>query len=100
MSGFDYDLLVIGAGSGGVRASRMAAQAARVAVVEAGPLGGTCVNVGCVPKKLFVYGSHFPEAFEDAKGYGFEVASPRFLGRASGQNREVSVSMAFTLGAC
>ncbi|MGD1989200.1 MAG: FAD-dependent oxidoreductase, partial [Pseudomonadales bacterium] len=79
MSGFDYDLLVIGAGSGGVRASRMAAQSgARVAVVEAGPLGGTCVNVGCVPKKLFVYGSHFPEAFEDAKGYGFEVASPRF----------------------
>ena len=79
MSGFDFDLLVIGAGSGGVRASRMAAQSgARVAVVEAGPLGGTCVNVGCVPKKLFVYGSHFPEAFEDAKGYGFEVAPPRF----------------------
>ena len=53
MSGFDYDLLVIGAGSGGVRASRMAAQSgARVAVVEAGPLGGTCVNVGCVPKSF------------------------------------------------
>ena len=88
MSGFDYDLLVIGAGSGGVRASRMAAQSgARVAVVEAGPLGGTCVNVGCVPKKLFVYGSHFPEAFEDAKGYGFEVASPRFSWDALRDNK-------------
>jgi glutathione reductase (NADPH) len=79
MTAFDYDLLVIGAGSGGVRASRMAAQSgARVAVVEAGPLGGTCVNVGCVPKKLFVYGSHFPEAFEDAQGYGFTVSPPSF----------------------
>ena len=77
MSGFDYDLLVIGAGSGGVRASRMAAQSgAGVAVVEAGPLEGTCVSVAACLKKLFVYGSHFPEAFEDAKGYGFEVAIP------------------------
>jgi glutathione reductase (NADPH) len=56
---YDYDLFVIGAGSGGVRASRMAAaQGARVAVAESTYLGGTCVNVGCVPKKLFVYGSH------------------------------------------
>ena len=70
---YDYDLYVIGAGSGGVRASRMAAQfGARVAVAESTFLGGTCVNVGCVPKKLFVYGSHFHEEFQDAKFYGWE----------------------------
>ena len=72
---FDYDLVVIGAGSGGVRLARMAAgTGARVAIVERSDLGGTCVNVGCVPKKLFVYGSHVNEAIEDAAGYGFEVA--------------------------
>ena len=70
---YDYDLFVIGAGSGGVRASRMASQfGARVAVAESTFLGGTCVNVGCVPKKLFVYGSHFHEEFQDAKFYGWE----------------------------
>ena len=59
---FDFDLLVIGAGSGGVRAARMAAaKGKKVAIVEAADLGGTCVNVGCVPKKLFVYASQFPE---------------------------------------
>ena len=69
---FDYDLYVLGAGSGGVRASRMSAAAgAKVAVAESTYLGGTCVNVGCVPKKLFVYGSHFSEDFEDAAGYGW-----------------------------
>ena len=66
---FDYDLVVIGAGSGGVRAARMsAARGARVAIIESRYLGGTCVNVGCVPKKLFVYASEYPQAFEDAKG--------------------------------
>jgi glutathione reductase (NADPH) len=71
---YDYDLFVLGAGSGGVRASRMAAQyGARVAVAEHTYLGGTCVNVGCVPKKLFVYGSHFAEDFEDAAAYGWDV---------------------------
>ncbi|WP_295718292.1 glutathione-disulfide reductase [uncultured Halovibrio sp.] len=71
----DYDLVVIGAGSGGVRLARMASQAgARVAVVESADLGGTCVNVGCVPKKLFVYGAHVREDIEDARGYGFDVA--------------------------
>ncbi len=76
---YDYDLFVIGAGSGGVRASRMAAKyGARVAVAENRYLGGTCVNVGCVPKKLFVYGSHFGEDFEDARGYGWSGASPQF----------------------
>ena len=66
MARYDYDLFTIGAGSGGVRASRMsAAFGARVAVAEARDLGGTCVNLGCVPKKLFVYASHFREEFED-----------------------------------
>ena len=79
MASWDYDLFVIGAGSGGVRASRMAARhGARVAVVEGRYLGGTCVNVGCVPKKLFVYGSHFAEDFEDAAGYGWKVGASTF----------------------
>ena len=70
----DYDLIVIGAGSGGVRLARMSAQrGARVAVIEARYLGGTCVNVGCVPKKLFVYGAHVREELEDAAGYGWQV---------------------------
>ncbi|MGM0450390.1 MAG: glutathione-disulfide reductase [Pseudomonadota bacterium] len=73
-NGPDYDLVVIGAGSGGVRLARMASQAgARVAVVERADLGGTCVNVGCVPKKLFVYGAHVREDIEDSRGYGFDV---------------------------
>lgn len=71
---FDYDLFVIGAGSGGVRCARMSAGfGARVAVCEDRYMGGTCVNVGCVPKKLFVYGSHFSEDFRDAKSYGWDV---------------------------
>ncbi len=79
MSQYDYDLFVIGAGSGGVRASRMASQlGAKVAVAEDKYLGGTCVNVGCVPKKLFVYGSHFSEDFEAAKGYGWRVEPAQF----------------------
>ncbi len=73
---FDYDLLVIGAGSGGVRAARMSAQmGAKVAVIESRYLGGTCVNVGCVPKKLFVYASEYSQSFEDAKGFGYTVDS-------------------------
>jgi glutathione reductase (NADPH) len=76
---YDYDLFVLGAGSGGVRASRMSAQyGARVAVAEDRYLGGTCVNVGCVPKKLFVYGSHFAEDFEDAAAYGWNLDRPSF----------------------
>lgn len=70
----EFDLIVIGAGSGGVRLARMSAQrGARVAVVESRYLGGTCVNVGCVPKKLFVYGAHVHEDLEDAAGYGWQV---------------------------
>lgn len=71
---YEYDLIVIGAGSGGVRLARMSAQrGARVAIVESRYLGGTCVNVGCVPKKLFVYGSHVREDVEDAAGYGWSI---------------------------
>lgn len=71
---FQYDLIVIGAGSGGVRLARTAAaRGARVAIVESRYLGGTCVNVGCVPKKLFVYASHVLEETEDAAGYGFSI---------------------------
>lgn len=70
----DYDLIIIGAGSGGVRLARQSAQrGARVAVVEARYLGGTCVNVGCVPKKLFVYGAQVSDELEDAAGYGWQV---------------------------
>jgi len=76
---YDYDLVVIGAGSGGTRASRLSAgYGARVAVVEEGRLGGTCVNVGCIPKKLFVYAAHYGEDFADAAAYGWDVAAPRF----------------------
>jgi glutathione reductase (NADPH) len=68
---YDYDLFVIGAGSGGVRASRIAAShGARVAVAEEFRVGGTCVIRGCVPKKLLVYGSHFAEELQDAANYG------------------------------
>ncbi|MEZ4338344.1 MAG: glutathione-disulfide reductase [Sandaracinaceae bacterium] len=77
---YDYDLFTIGAGSGGVRASRVAASlGARVAVAEAGRLGGTCVNVGCVPKKLMVYAAEYAQAFEDAAGFGWSLpGAPRF----------------------
>ena len=76
---FDYDLFVIGAGSGGTRAARMsAALGARVAIAEERHLGGTCVNVGCIPKKLFVYGSHFAEDFEDGAAYGWSTSGERF----------------------
>ncbi len=76
---YDYDLFVIGAGSGGVRAARMsAAYGATVAVAEDTYLGGTCVNVGCVPKKLFVYGSHYHEDFADAQAFGWNVSAKSF----------------------
>ncbi|MFZ9364199.1 MAG: FAD-dependent oxidoreductase, partial [Arenimonas sp.] len=71
---YDYDLFVIGAGSGGVRASRFAAAlGARVAVAEEGRLGGTCVNVGCIPKKLLSYAAHYAEDFEHARGFGWDI---------------------------
>ncbi|TFZ03616.1 glutathione-disulfide reductase [Ramlibacter humi] len=74
----EFDLFVIGGGSGGVRAARMAAQrGARVALAEAAALGGTCVNVGCIPKKLYAYASHYAADFEDAAGFGWDVGEPR-----------------------
>ncbi len=76
---FDYDLFVIGAGSGGVRAARMSAgYGARVAVAEEFRVGGTCVIRGCVPKKLFVYASHYAELFEEAAGFGWRVGAAEF----------------------
>lgn len=74
MANYDYDLFVIGAGSGGVRAARTAAATGvRVAVAEDRYLGGTCVNVGCVPKKLYSYAAHFHDAFEDSSGFGWTI---------------------------
>ena len=76
---YDFDLFVIGAGSGGVRAARFAASfGAKVAVAESRYLGGTCVNVGCVPKKLLVYGAHFSEAFDQAEGFGWQLGEANF----------------------
>ncbi|MCK5168021.1 MAG: FAD-dependent oxidoreductase, partial [Rhodospirillaceae bacterium] len=78
MSKFDYDLITIGAGSGGVRASRLSSGfGASVGIVENSRVGGTCVMRGCVPKKLLVYGSHFAHDFEDAKGFGWQVDEPK-----------------------
>jgi len=93
MSDFDYDLVVIGAGSGGVRASRMAAAfGARVAVIEERYLGGTCVNVGCVPKKLFVYGSHFSDEFRQAAGYGWKLGDPSFEWSGMLDNKDAEIA--------
>ncbi|PKO66761.1 MAG: glutathione-disulfide reductase [Betaproteobacteria bacterium HGW-Betaproteobacteria-16] len=79
-SSFDFDLFVIGGGSGGVRAARMAAQrGTRVGLAETlgtDGLGGTCVNVGCIPKKLYSYAAHYSEAFEESRGFGWEIDSP------------------------
>jgi len=79
MSDFDTDLFVIGGGSGGVRAARIAANhGARVMIAEEYRIGGTCVIRGCVPKKLLVYASRFSHAFEDAAGYGWTLSEPSF----------------------
>ncbi|MDP7667166.1 MAG: glutathione-disulfide reductase [Rhodospirillales bacterium] len=79
MAKFDYDLLTIGAGSGGVRASRMSAEfGARVAICEDNRVGGTCVIRGCIPKKLFAYGAHFADEFADSAGYGWTTPAAEF----------------------
>jgi glutathione reductase (NADPH) len=79
MARYDFDLFAIGAGSGGVRATRMSAGfGARVAVAEERYLGGTCVNVGCIPKKLFVYASSYSGELEDAAGYGWTIGPSQF----------------------
>nr|WP_288500844.1 glutathione-disulfide reductase [uncultured Pseudomonas sp.] len=89
---YDFDLFVIGAGSGGVRAARFAAgYGARVAVAESRYLGGTCVNVGCVPKKLLVYGAQFADEFEHAEGFGWTPGQASFSWPTliANKNREI-----------
>ncbi len=79
MPQYDFDLFTIGGGSGGVRASRVSASyGARVALAEFDRLGGTCVNVGCIPKKLFAYAAHFRGEFEDAASFGWTLGEARF----------------------
>lgn len=79
MAQYQYDLFVIGGGSGGVRASRMAAASgARVAVAEGSDMGGTCVNLGCIPKKLYAYAAEFGHGFEQARGFGWHSERPAF----------------------
>lgn len=93
MSSFDCDLFVIGGGSGGVRAARMAAQrGARVQLAEAAALGGTCVNVGCIPKKLYSYAAHYADAFAEAAGFGWDVAAPAFDWARLKSNRAAEIT--------
>ncbi len=90
---YDFDLLVIGAGSGGARAARMAAELGlKVAVVEDGMFGGTCVNVGCVPKKLFAYGGEYALAIRDAKAYGWQTDTPVFDWQTMRTNKDAIVN--------
>jgi len=96
MTTFDTDMFVIGGGSGGVRAARMAAQrGARVTLAEAGGtggLGGTCVNVGCIPKKLYSYAAHYAEGFEESHGFGWEGAAPKLNWARLKDNRCTEIS--------
>jgi len=85
---FDYDYFVIGAGSGGTRSARIAANhGAKVGIAEGRHFGGTCVNLGCVPKKLFAYASDYGPAFEDARGFGWDVEKPTFNWRKLIENK-------------
>ena len=90
---YDYDLFTIGGGSGGVRASRMAAQfGARVALAEERYLGGTCVNVGCIPKKILVYAAEFSEDFNDSAGFGWTVGDRNFNWRTLVANKDREIA--------
>ncbi len=90
---YDYDLFVIGAGSGGVRASRIAGSlGAKVAICEDLYMGGTCVNVGCVPKKLYVYASEYSSHFEDAKGFGWQTQAASFNWATLRDNKKEEIS--------
>jgi glutathione reductase (NADPH) len=93
MTQFDYDLVVIGAGSGGVRAARVAAgYGARVAIAEEHRIGGTCVIRGCVPKKLYVLASRFRDEFEDARGFGWSVENASFDWRSLVRAKEKEIT--------
>jgi glutathione reductase (NADPH) len=93
MSTYDYDLFVIGAGSGGVRAARMSSTyGARVGIAEDRYLGGTCVNVGCVPKKLFVYASHYGEDFEQSRGFGWTPGAADFDWTTLRTNKDAEIA--------
>ena len=93
MSEPPFDLFVIGAGSGGVRAARMAAErGARVAVAEDAAFGGTCVNLGCIPKKLYSFAAHYAESFDEAHGYGWAAERPAFDWPKLKANRATEVS--------
>ena len=93
MTSYDYDLFVIGGGSGGVRAARLAAAAGmKVGLAEAERLGGTCVNQGCVPKKLYFYSSQFNEAFTDSLSYGWELSQPKFSWQVLQKNKDQEIS--------
>ena len=93
MQTFDYDLFVVGGGSGGVRAARMAAQrGARVALAEVSDMGGTCVNVGCIPKKLYSYAAHYAETFEESHGFGWVGEAPTFDWKTLKTNRAREIS--------
>jgi glutathione reductase (NADPH) len=88
-----FDLFIIGAGSGGVRAARMAGQrGVRVAVAEDAALGGTCVNLGCIPKKLYSFAAHYAESFEEAAGFGWSHATPQFDWQTLKANRAAEIS--------
>jgi len=88
-----FDLFIIGAGSGGVRAARLAAQRGRrVAVAESAALGGTCVNLGCIPKKLYSYAAHYAESFEEAQGFGWSAERPTLDWERLKHNRAVEIA--------
>ena len=93
MPTFDYDLFVIGAGSGGVRAARYAASSAkvRVGIAEVTRLGGTCVNEGCVPKKLYVYASHYKEDIEESTGFGWNIHKENFSWKVLQENKDKEI---------
>src|SRR5690606_10222565 len=93
MADYDYDLFVIGAGSGGVRAARLTALGGkRVGIAEEYRYGGTCVVRGCIPKKLMVYASEFSQVFETARGYGWTVENPTFDWSAFLETKEVEIA--------
>ncbi|MDO9404366.1 MAG: glutathione-disulfide reductase [Polaromonas sp.] len=93
MQTFDFDLFVIGGGSGGVRAARMSAQrGVRVGLAEVAAMGGTCVNVGCIPKKLYSYAAHYAESFEESHGFGWIGEAPRLDWKTLKANRAQEIS--------